>query len=84
MDIAEAFGKVLRRARLQAKYTQEGLAFAADLQRNYISLMERGHHQPTISTLVSLSDALECSPIDLLSETLTELRGVNDVGTSQP
>ncbi|MCV4275819.1 helix-turn-helix domain-containing protein [Pseudomonas capsici] len=83
MDIAEAFGRVLRRARLQAKYTQEGLAFAADLQRNYISLMERGHHQPTISTLVSLSNALECSPLDLLSDTLTELHGVKADGSPQ-
>ena len=75
MDIAEAFGKVLRRARLKAELTQEGLAFAAELQRNYISLMERGHHQPTLSTLISLSAALERSPIDLLSEALTELEG---------
>lgn len=75
MDTAEAFGKVLRRTRLEAGFTQEGLAFAAELQRNYISLMERGHHEPTLSTLISLSNALERSPMDLLSETLAALQG---------
>ncbi|WP_122665906.1 helix-turn-helix domain-containing protein [Pseudomonas viridiflava] len=70
MDTAIAFGKVLREARLNRKITQEALAYQAGLQRNYISLMERGHHQPTLETVFSLAEALDCSPLDLVRLTL--------------
>ncbi|MDU8361082.1 helix-turn-helix transcriptional regulator [Pseudomonas syringae group sp. J309-1] len=75
MDIATAFGKVLREARLDRKITQEGLAYQAGLQRNYISLMERGHHQPTLETVFALAAALECSPLDLIRLTM-ELKSI--------
>ncbi|MGU1495230.1 helix-turn-helix domain-containing protein [Pseudomonas aeruginosa] len=46
MEVELAFGKVLRRRRVEAGLTQERLAHEAELQRNYVSLMERGiHHQ---------------------------------------
>lgn len=70
MDIATAFGKVLREARLNQKVTQEVLADQAGLQRNYISLMERGHHQPTLATVFALAVALDCSPLDLVRLTM--------------
>jgi len=64
----EAFGLVLRRLRLQAGLSQETLALEAGLQRNYISLMELGRNQPTITTLFRLAAALEISPSEILKE----------------
>ena len=50
MEVGLAFGKVLRRRRVEAGFTQEQLAHEAELQRNYVSLMERSINQPTITT----------------------------------
>ena len=47
--------------------SQEALALEADLQRNYISLIERGINQPTITTIFKLAAALEVSPSDMMS-----------------
>ncbi|MGY4730750.1 helix-turn-helix domain-containing protein [Burkholderia pyrrocinia] len=62
MDPGIAFGRVLRRYRRAAGLTQEQLALEADVQRNYVSLMERGRNQPTITTIFKLAKALDCAP----------------------
>ncbi len=59
---AVAFGAVLRELRKKAGLSQEALGFAADLQRNYISLMELGHNQPSVATVFKLANALNVRP----------------------
>ena len=61
-----AFGKVLRRLRIELGLSQEALALSAELQRNYISLMELGQNQPTITTIFKLADALGIKPSKLM------------------
>ncbi|MBU6368341.1 MAG: helix-turn-helix domain-containing protein [Burkholderiales bacterium] len=56
------FGKVLRELRAKHALTQEKLAFEANLQRNYVSLIERGINQPTITTIFKLAVALKIQP----------------------
>lgn len=68
MDIGVAFGKVLRQKRKDAGLTQEQLAHEADVQRNYVSLIERGIHHPTIAVVFKLAYALRCPPSVLISE----------------
>ncbi|WP_306280207.1 helix-turn-helix domain-containing protein [Pseudomonas putida] len=68
LDAGLAFGKVLRERRKQAGLTQEKLALEADVQRNYVSLIERGVHQPTINVIFKLAAALRCKPSDLIDE----------------
>lgn len=60
--IAVAFGKVLRKLRIEAELTQEQLGLEADLQRNYISELELGQKQPSVSTLFKLTSALGVKP----------------------
>jgi transcriptional regulator with XRE-family HTH domain len=62
-----AFGRVLRTLRRERGLSQEGLALEADLQRNYVSLIERGINQPTITTISQLAPGrkalvCECLP----------------------
>lgn len=66
MDIGQAFGKVLREKRKLVGLTQEQLAHDAEIQRNYVSLIERGIHQPTVAMLFKLSRALHCRPSELI------------------
>ena len=58
MDAAGAFGKVLRELRLGAGLTQEQLGFEADLRRTYISILELGQQQPTLTTILKLAKPL--------------------------
>lgn len=68
MEVGLAFGKVLRKRRIAAGFTQEQLAHEAELQRNYVSLMERGINQPTITTLLKLSKPLGCSAAEIVDD----------------
>jgi len=67
VDPAVAFGVVLRTLRKQAKLSQEQLALEAEIQRNFVSLMERGVNQPTVRMLFKLSKALGSSPSAMLA-----------------
>lgn len=53
-----SLGEELHRARLKAGYSQEELAFRADVSRNYISMLERDEKSPTVKLLLRLSKAL--------------------------
>ncbi|KOP74173.1 XRE family transcriptional regulator [Bacillus sp. FJAT-21351] len=59
MDIEQAFGIVIKKYRLERSMSQEKLAFGSDLDRTFISLLERGKRKPTINTLFSISNVLE-------------------------
>ena len=58
MDISTAFGKVIRQLRINAGLTQEQLGLEAELRRTFISVLELGQQQPTITTIFKLSNAL--------------------------
>ncbi|MCE4069660.1 MULTISPECIES: helix-turn-helix domain-containing protein [Pseudomonas] len=78
MDAAEAFGKALRARRKQAGLTQEQLALQADVQRNYVSLIERNVNQPTITIIFKLARALNCSPKELIADVEVIMASLND------
>jgi len=63
-----SFGRVLRGHRLRQGYSQEELAHQVGLDRTYISMLERGLRQPTLSTIVRLSEALDMRPEDLVAD----------------
>lgn len=60
--VIKAFSEVLRDLRVKNNLSQEKLAEYCDLDRTYISLLERGQRQPTITTLFKLTKALNISP----------------------
>ncbi len=53
---------MLRALRLERGLSQEALALEAGIQRNYVSLIERGINQPTITIIFKLASALEMKP----------------------
>jgi transcriptional regulator with XRE-family HTH domain len=69
-----ALGRALRRLRLAAELTQEQLGLEAGVQRNFISLIETGQNQPTITTIFKLSQALGLRASDLVAEAEPEMR----------
>lgn len=74
MDAGVAFGKVLRRLRLEAGLTQEQVGFEADLRRTYISILELGQQQPSLATVLKLAKALKQSGQELIGLVEAEIR----------
>ncbi len=68
MSAAGAFGRALRRRRLDAGLTQEQLAFEAELARAFVSLLETGKRQPTFRTMLKLAAALGCKAAEIVAE----------------
>lgn len=58
MEIKKLFGTVLRELRLEKGLTQEKLAELSNLDETFISMLENGKRQPTLTTIFSLSAAL--------------------------
>lgn len=71
--IAEAFGRVLREAREEAGLSQEKLAFESSIDRTFVSMLERGIRQPSLTTIFQLSEALEISPEEVVALTSKKL-----------
>lgn len=69
MDPGLAFGKVLRVVRKEVGITQEELGHAAEIDRTFVSLMERGERQPTVRVLFRLAAALKLEPVRLIQLT---------------
>ena len=65
-NIKVRFGKRVREIRLLKEISQEKLAELADLDRTYITGIERGKRNVSITVIEQLSDALELSLSDLL------------------
>ena len=63
----KVFGSVLKLVRSGRNISQEKLAELCDLDRTYISLLERGLRQPSLTTIFKLCEALEIKPSELLS-----------------
>ena len=66
--IVEVFGKVLRELREANHLSQEKLAEYCELDWTYISPLERGLRQPTITTIFKLAKALNISPSQLIEK----------------
>ena len=67
MDVAQAFGKILREIRLEAGLTQEQLGLEAGIRRTFVSVLELGEQQPTLTTITKLAKALEIKPSAMIA-----------------
>ena len=64
--LKEIFGSELRKARKATGISQEKLALKVGLDRTYISMLERGLRQPSLTTIFLLSPALGMSSVDMV------------------
>jgi transcriptional regulator with XRE-family HTH domain len=53
-------GNQIRTARKEKGYSQEQLAFSADVDRSYIGGIERGERNVSFLTLVKIASCLGC------------------------
>ena len=57
-SVASLFGAALRDARLSAQLTQQVLAERAEVDPVFISFLENGHRQPSLTVVLSLERVL--------------------------
>jgi transcriptional regulator with XRE-family HTH domain len=63
----QAFGIVLRDLRQARSLSQEALALECELDRTFISLLERGLRQPSLTTILQLSAPLGVAPDEVVA-----------------
>jgi len=68
-----AFGHVIRELRNQQNISQEKLALISDMDRTFISLLERGLRQPSLKSILRLSESLKIRPGDLIDRVVEKL-----------
>ena len=66
MRLREVLAKNLKRLRLAADLSQEDLAHRAEIDRTYVSSLERGRYSATVDMLERLAAVLGVKPADLL------------------
>jgi transcriptional regulator with XRE-family HTH domain len=66
MGIREIFAKNLKHFRLAKGLSQEELAHRADIDRTYISSLERSVYNASIDVIDRIAEVLEIEPLELL------------------
>jgi len=66
MDIRKQVGINVKRVRGEKSWSQEELAFETGLHRTYVSGIERGIRNPTVTIIAKLAQALGVEPYELL------------------
>jgi transcriptional regulator with XRE-family HTH domain len=64
----QILGSTIRQLRRAAGMTQEELAEASDTHPNYISMVERGHRNPSAMNLIYIAHALRVHPRELFKD----------------
>ena len=72
--LQNTFGQVLKELRNENDLSQQQLAFDSELDRTYISLLERGLRLPTLGTIFKLAEVLKLSPSDMVARVEKSLK----------
>ena len=65
-DLRQAFAANLRRFRHAKGISQEDLGYEADVNRTYVSKLEKGVSYPGLEIIAKLANALDVEPAELL------------------
>lgn len=75
MEPEVAFGQVLRELRLRKGLSQEKLAHEAEMERNYVSLLELGKNSVSVKKIFHLASALEVGVAELMGLVEDRVKG---------
>jgi transcriptional regulator with XRE-family HTH domain len=68
VNISKALSLTLKYNRHKLGLSQEELAYKCNLDRTYISLLERGKRNPTLNVLFSISSALNLTTSEFVKQ----------------
>jgi len=64
----QIFGAIVRKRRTEQGISQESLASLAGLHRTYISMLERGIRNPSLTVILQLAEALDVRAATLIED----------------
>jgi transcriptional regulator with XRE-family HTH domain len=70
MKPEEAFGHALKAVRTKKNLSQEQLAFSCNLDRTFISMLERGQRQPSLTSILTIAASLDIPAHELVKLTM--------------
>jgi transcriptional regulator with XRE-family HTH domain len=73
-DLKQAFGSVIRELREEKGLSQQELADYSEVDRTYISDLERGLYSPTLNVIYKLAEVLKIQPHKLLEKVDTLMK----------
>ncbi|GAB3723486.1 hypothetical protein GCM10027594_04440 [Hymenobacter agri] len=76
----KVFGLVIKQMRKELGLSQEALADEAKLDRTFISQLETGSKQPSLTTIFRLASALRIEASDLLRRVEADLATDSSIG----
>ena len=68
MKLRRTVARNLKRLRREKGMSQEELADRADINRNYVGMIERSENAATVDMLEKLADALDAKPVEFFHE----------------
>ena len=68
MKLRRTVARNLKRLRREKGMSQEELADRADINRNYVGMIERSENAATIDMLEKLAEALDAKPVEFFHE----------------
>lgn len=68
MRLRRTVARNVKRLRLEKDMSQEELADRADMNRNYVGMIERCENAATVDMLEKLADALDVKPAEFFQE----------------
>lgn len=74
--ILTALGRLIKQRRIKLGISQEELGFRSNLDRTYISGLERGVRNPSLTALVSLATGMGISVSELLDNLEAEVNNI--------
>ncbi|MEK4355138.1 helix-turn-helix transcriptional regulator [Paenibacillus sp. FSL R5-0475] len=83
MPLEAVFGKVIKSLRINKNITQAQLAADSTLERSYISELENGKYQPTLTSLFDIAKGLGMNPSDLVRLVEIEFERQNQSNRTQ-
>jgi transcriptional regulator with XRE-family HTH domain len=74
-DLRQAFAANLRRLRHARGISQEDLAYSAEVNRSYLSKLEKGVSYPGLEIIAKLANVLGVEPAELLAHRIHDGAG---------
>ncbi|NET41466.1 helix-turn-helix domain-containing protein [Okeania sp. SIO2B3] len=75
-QILTALGRLIKQRRIKLGISQEELGFRSNLDRTYISGLERGVRNPSLTALVNLAGGMGISVSELLDNLEAEANNI--------
>jgi len=76
LEPEKAFSLVLKELRKKHRLSQERLADLCQLDRTFISLLERGKRQPSLSTIITIANCFDIAPSTMMKKIESHLNEI--------